>query len=231
MTYPGGKNGAGVYQALINLMPPHDVYIEPFLGGGAIMRLKRPARYNIGIDLDGTVRHLAMPAAATDSAMDTRGFHFLQGDGIELLRRYNFTGKELVYCDPPYIRSTRSCARDLYKYEMTDADHRRLLRVLLEVKAMVMVSGYPSKLYAQMLKGWNTATYTAVNRAGTAVTETVWFNYPRPVELHDWRYLGSNFRERERIKRKTARWLSQLMKMPAIERQALRAAISAIELV
>ena len=52
MVYPGGKNGAGVYQTIINLMPPHDVYIEPFLGGGAIMRQKRPALLNIGVDLD-----------------------------------------------------------------------------------------------------------------------------------------------------------------------------------
>jgi len=50
-TYPGGKNGAGVYQKIINLMPPHDVYIEPFLGGGAVMRLKRPADQSFGIDL------------------------------------------------------------------------------------------------------------------------------------------------------------------------------------
>src|SRR5919198_4161482 len=52
MTYPGGKNAPGVYQTIINLMPPHEVYIEPFLGSGAIMRLKRQARLNIGIDSD-----------------------------------------------------------------------------------------------------------------------------------------------------------------------------------
>ena len=52
MAYPGGKAGDGVYQRLISLMPPHEVYIEPFLGGGAIMRHKRPALLNIGIDLD-----------------------------------------------------------------------------------------------------------------------------------------------------------------------------------
>src|SRR5579883_1311551 len=55
MPYPGGKNGAGVYQQIINRMPPHSVYIEPFLGGGAIMRLKRPAALNIGIDRDPRV--------------------------------------------------------------------------------------------------------------------------------------------------------------------------------
>jgi hypothetical protein len=50
--YPGGKGGAGVYQTIINQMPWHETYLEPFLGGGAIMALKRPARWNIGIDLD-----------------------------------------------------------------------------------------------------------------------------------------------------------------------------------
>src|SRR4051812_1634408 len=55
MTYPGGKSGSGVYQALINLIPPHSVYVEPFLGGGAVMRCKLPARLSIGIDLDPDV--------------------------------------------------------------------------------------------------------------------------------------------------------------------------------
>ena len=36
-------------------MPPHRVYIEPFLGGAAILRRKRPAALNIGIDRDPEV--------------------------------------------------------------------------------------------------------------------------------------------------------------------------------
>ena len=55
VSYPGSKNGSGVYQAIINRMPPHQVYLEPFLGGGAILRLKRPAALNIGVDLDKQV--------------------------------------------------------------------------------------------------------------------------------------------------------------------------------
>ena len=53
MTYPGGKAGAGVYQRIINQIPPHDVYVEPFLGDGALLRRKRPAGRNIGIELLG----------------------------------------------------------------------------------------------------------------------------------------------------------------------------------
>ena len=41
MPYPGGKGGAGVYQTIINGMPRHEVYVEPFLGGGAVMAAKR----------------------------------------------------------------------------------------------------------------------------------------------------------------------------------------------
>ena len=51
--YPGGKGG--VFQRLINLMPSHEVYIETHLGGGAIMRNKRPALRNIGIEIDPKV--------------------------------------------------------------------------------------------------------------------------------------------------------------------------------
>ena len=54
-TYPGGKGASGVHQNIINLIPPHDVYIETHLGGGSILRRKRPAPINIGIDLDPEV--------------------------------------------------------------------------------------------------------------------------------------------------------------------------------
>jgi hypothetical protein len=46
-------------------------------------------------------------------------------------------------------------------------------------------------------------------------------NYPEPFELHDYSYLGDNFRERERIKRKKARWTERLKSMPALERFAI----------
>ena len=41
MKYLGGKGQT--FQKLINLMPPHDVYIETHLGGGAVIRNKKPA--------------------------------------------------------------------------------------------------------------------------------------------------------------------------------------------
>lgn len=104
---------------------------------------------------------------------------------------------------------------------MTDADHVDLLNVLRGLKCRVMISGYWSDLYAGELSGWSTSTFQTTVRSGATAEEWVWFNYPVPVELHDYRFLGGGFRDRERIKRKVKRWRDRLARMPVLERQAL----------
>jgi hypothetical protein len=243
VSYPGGKNGAGVYQTIINRMPPHSVYIEPFLGGGAILRLKQPAALNIGIDLDAAaiarMREWArevLHAKTGDTgsrrpitpktAIRDRQFQFHVADGIAFLKSYPFTGSELVYCDPPYMMETRT--RSLYRHEMTDLQHGQLLRVLKGLQCRVMLSGYFSKLYSLDLASWNLTRFEAMTRGGHTATEFLWFNFPAPVALHDYSYLGGNFRERERIKRKKLRWVKRLERMPALEKRCLLEAIGSL---
>ena len=50
MGYFGSKATSGLCQALIALMPPHSVYIESHLGGGALMKRKPTGVRSIGID-------------------------------------------------------------------------------------------------------------------------------------------------------------------------------------
>ena len=50
--YLGSKNGPGVYQVIINLMPPHDLYVEPFFGSGSLMLKKPPSSVHIGVEID-----------------------------------------------------------------------------------------------------------------------------------------------------------------------------------
>ena len=69
---------------------------------------------------------------------------------------------------------------------------------------MVMISGYWSALYADALQGWHTVSFQAMTRSGKPATEWLWMNYPEPAALHDYRYLGADFRERERIKKRCA---------------------------
>ena len=52
MGYFGSKATSGLCQALIALMPPHSVYIESHLGGGALMKRKPTGVRSIRIDRD-----------------------------------------------------------------------------------------------------------------------------------------------------------------------------------
>jgi hypothetical protein len=81
MPYPGGKGGAGVYQTIINGMPRHEVYVEPFLGGGSVMAAKRPACLNIGVDLDAEV--IAQAQARIVGNDDTRSALAGGGDAAD----------------------------------------------------------------------------------------------------------------------------------------------------
>ncbi|MBK8768461.1 MAG: hypothetical protein IPM01_29465, partial [Burkholderiaceae bacterium] len=52
MRYPGSKALPGVFQTIINNIPPHQTYIETHLGGGNILERKKPAQRSVGVDLD-----------------------------------------------------------------------------------------------------------------------------------------------------------------------------------
>ncbi|MEE8206898.1 MAG: DNA adenine methylase [Nitrospinaceae bacterium] len=215
MTYPGAKNGAGVYQTIINQIPPHDIYIEPYLGSGAILRRKRPAPIaNIGIDRS---------PKAIAAFGDASGFRINCGSALDFLKHFKFTGREFVYCDPPYVRSTRRSTKDIYEFEMTDDDHIELLGVLKTLPCMVMISGYPGEegdLYDYHLSDWRHELFWTRTRGGDAI-ECIWMNYPEPTALHDYSFLGVNFRQRERIKRKAKRWANRLAALPPLERLAI----------
>jgi DNA adenine methylase len=222
MTYPGGKNGSGVYQTIINLMPPHRVYVELFLGSGAIMRLKRPALASIGIDSDAAV-------IQSWQGLEMPGLTIIQGDALDWLAAAYATNVDddvLIYLDPPYLMETRSCKRQIYRCEFASQEqHECLLDLISHLTCMVVISGYWSELYADRLQGWRSVSFQAQTRGGSTATEWVWMNFPAPLELHDYRYLGQDFRERERIKRKHNRWKARLLKMPDLERHAILSAI------
>lgn len=212
MRYPGGKGGAGIHQTIINLMPPHRVYIEPFIGGGNIYERKKPALASIVIDAD------AIPVAHWQKHA-TPSTTVIHGDAISYLRQYEFKGDELVYCDPPYVMSSRS-GRKIYAHEMTDHQHQLLLSSLLTIGASIMISGYRNAIYDDMLKNWHRVDFQAMTRGGMR-TESLWMNFTPPAVPAELTFLGDNYRERERIKRKKARWAEKLRKLPLAEQQAI----------
>lgn len=223
-SYLGAKNGSGVYQAIINLMPPHDTYIEPFLGTGAVMRRKAPAARSIGLDKNQNCLDSFDFAGLVSNGYPVP--ELLLADAFDYLAefKYSAAGKTLVYADPPYMHSTRtSSAR--YEYELTDKQHMELLEILKAVPASVILSGYKNDLYEKELSGWWSMDFQAMTRGGVR-TETVWCNF-EPGAVHYHTYAGKNSTDRQRIQRKAARWAKNFAALPQPEKQAVLAALLA----
>lgn len=228
--YPGGKSGSGVRQLLISQMPSHQVYIEPFLGGGSVLFTKLPALINVGVDADSRVIESARARLVGSAGIVGAGgavprFDLVVGDGISYLRAWRWWTGALVYCDPPYLMSTRSSQRRLYRHELELPGHLALLGVLVRLPCMVMVSGYESEFYSQALSTWRVVRYRTMTRGGRMAEERLWCNFPEPTELHDYRFYGRDYRERERVGRKRARWLRRLSEMPLLERRLIESAL------
>lgn len=239
--FVGSKNGSGVWQRIISEMPPHRVYVEPFAGTGVIGQKKKPAACSIFIDDDprcplfSAVRStddIITPSLAVSPDISllqpVRSCNYIIGDAVQwiLTLKPKMSAEWLLYIDPPYLMSVRRSKREYYAKEFhTEDQHRSLLSLILTIKARVMISGYDSDLYNTMLKGWRKIYIPTVTRGGKRSLEVVWMNFPENIAFHDVRYLGKNYRERERLKRKKNRWLSRLQTMPRYDRAVLIDAI------
>lgn len=225
-SYLGAKNGSGVYQAIINLIPPHQTYVEAFLGTGAIMRRKAPAQTNIGIEINQSVIDKFNHAAAELNL----SMNIINANAIEWLKAFTPTGKTVIYLDPPYVHSTRT-SNARYKNELTDADHAELLATIKKLASTpdvyIIISGYRNPLYDEELHNWYSKDFQAMTRGGVR-TETVWCNF-MPGEQHYHNFAGKDFTDRQRIKRKAERWAKNFEALPAAERQAVMAALLAID--
>ena len=217
--YFGSKATSGLYQNIIAMMPPHDTYIETHLGGGAVMRKKPPARINIAIDIDPEPLESFNCGYVVQTINDC---------AHRYLREYDYTGSELIYCDPPYLTETRTSKRR-YRYDYTRQNHLDLLDLLKSLPCRVILSGYPSALYNSMLSEWNSVELQAMTQGGPR-TEKLWYNYD--IDRVHWAtYAGKDFTDRQRIKRKAGRWAKNYQALPPAERLALLAAIMEVEAV
>ena len=215
--YFGSKATSGLCQAIIALMPPHDTYIESHLGGGAIMKRKPPALRNIGIDRN----ERALEKFQCDYPVE-----LVHGCAHRFLAEFAYQGRELVYCDPPYLHSTRSSDRR-YRFDYEESDHLELLGLLKTLPCPVILSGYPSGLYDEQLSGWGSVELQVMNQAGVR-TEKLWFNF-RPDRVHWARYAGRNHTHRQTIKRRADSWARRYARMPPAERLAVLSGLLAVE--
>jgi len=80
-------------------------------------------------------------------------------DFRKLIPKYDYEDA-FFYCDPPYVHSTRKSG--VYEFEMSDADHRELVELLLNLKGKAILSGYANELYKPLEDaGWKRLEFRA----------------------------------------------------------------------
>jgi DNA adenine methylase len=218
--YFGGKSGSGTYQTLINHVPPHKTRIIGFLGLCGLTRNMQPAELNILNDLDPD-----LIGAWKIEVGNKDGFILLNEDTIALLQS-DFLEKydkedTFIYLDPPYRLEARKGKDPVYKFQITDQQHGQLLAAVLTFKrARVMISHYPDEMYNQALNGWNIFDFWSTTHQGQAL-ERIYYNYPLTGELHDYSYIGKDFREREKLSRIKNNFLTKFNRLTPQLRNAI----------
>ncbi|MBQ0955662.1 DNA adenine methylase [Serratia symbiotica] len=99
-------------------------------------------------------------------------------DALAIMRAHD-ADTTLHYIDPPYVPETRVQGNRYYNHEMTVEGHEQLLTVAMTLSGMVMISGYESELYSDMLRGWKKETKGSRISAGRGTkvrTECLWIN-------------------------------------------------------
>lgn len=104
---------------------------------------KRPSTINDWINF---------PAALDDIVERLRGVFIENRDALLVMKAHDYVDT-VHYVDPPYVRSARDNDQD-YRYEMSDSDHESLLTFVKTLRGTVVISGYESDLYNDMLAGW-----------------------------------------------------------------------------
>ena len=239
--YNGGKSGSGTYQQIINHIPPHNIYVEPFVGHGGIFRKIRRAPISVLNDIDVIVIDEWLGYLEKNKSIDYV-LNYMQGNLFEkpvkpvvilrtadysvIIDRFKDNADAFLYCDPPYPLHKRLSQAKLYKFDWErEEQHADFLTMARNCKCAVMISSYPNDQYDEILKDWTQHLFYSTIRGGRKAQEVIYMNYPPPVFLHDFQYLGTNYRTRHWIKNKVKRQLSKLNAMKPVERTAILSAI------
>lgn len=259
LKWPGAK--WSIANKIIELIPSHKIYVEPYLGSGAVFFNKTSCNTEILNDLDGDIvnlfncirdypeelaklikftpysreeykksyqrdgeglerarkflvrcnmaragmqyyssswRHAGpvlgatckqrvtgawnkLPSSILEAAIRLKDAEIECTDAIELIEKYNRKDC-LLYVDPPYLLSTRKQRYYNVEFE-TEQQHVKLLEALKKHSGPVMLSGYDSELYNDMLSEWNKHEIIAQAEQGKRRTEVIWYNFQNSKQI------------------------------------------------
>lgn len=120
-----------------------------------------------------------LPEKIMQAAERLRGVQIENRPAVELIERFNYKNV-LIYCDPPYMLETRHGKQ--YRCEMSMEDHKELLEVLLRHKGPVLISGYDTQLYQDMLSKWERRENVSYSQVCSLKKEVLWMNF-KPANI------------------------------------------------
>lgn len=154
-----------------------DFYVRMMMGHGFRTTGEKVGWKN---DIQGRARAYAAtgwcetPERIMEAAERLRGVQIECKPAVEVIRRLNHP-KVLIYADPPYVLST--LRQKQYKHSMTDADHEELLEALRAHQGPVVLSGYDSPLYADILRDWHREEHPELTQVASKRSEVLWMNF------------------------------------------------------
>jgi DNA adenine methylase len=181
-----------IYEEAYALVPPDDRYqrarnffIQCNMGHGFRTNGEKVGWKN---DVQGRERAYAMkqwnalPEDIIRVAERLKGVQIDNRPAEELIPRFNHSNV-LIYADPPYMLETRHGKQ--YRCEMDDRQHETLLEVLKAHKGPVLLSGYETDLYSDMLRGWHKEYKTSYSQVMSKKIEVLYMNFEpvRQMEL------------------------------------------------
>lgn len=117
----------------------------------------------------------SLPERIPEAAERLRGVQIECRPAVEVMRRFNYK-KVLIYLDPPYMSGTRHGKQ--YKCEMYDeSSHVELLSAAVQHKGPLLISGYDTDLYNDMLKGWHKEEMLCYTQSRSRKREVLWMNF------------------------------------------------------
>lgn len=120
-----------------------------------------------------------IPDLVFQAAERLRGVQIENRPALDLIARFNFSNV-LIYADPPYLLETRNGKQ--YRCEMTDGDHADLLEMLKAHRGPVVLSGYDSALYNDILHDWYRTEATSHTLRTAARREVLWTNFEPEIQ-------------------------------------------------
>ena len=123
-----------------------------------------------------------LPDRILQAAERLRGVQIENRPAVEVIERFN-KKKVLIYMDPPYMPETRRGKQ--YMHEMYDKkSHIELLEVAKSHKGPVLISGYDSEIYSNILKSWHREEITCYSQVSSKKREILWMNFTPMCQMN-----------------------------------------------